>query len=161
MEKQIEKPKNNFKKKMFSYLLAASLTLLPLKLKSEEEYIPYNLYRYNPYSENLFSNDPFWTYRVRDVCDTQFSKYVNKKNETVPIFFVAYKDGRAGVFILPLKSEKEMFYYEFEKKFEVREDNVCYIFDGLEKYNGKEVIYFRVLDKNGKTVNYGVPFGMF
>ena len=74
---------------------------------------------------------------------------------------MAYKDGRAGVFILPLKSEKEMFYYEFEKKFEVREDNVCYIFDGLEKYNGKEVIYFRVLDKNGKTVNYGVPFGMF
>ncbi len=161
MEKQIEKPKNNFKKKMFCYLLAASLTLLPLKLKSDETYIPKNLYRYNPYSENLFSNDPFWTHRVRDVCNTHFSTYVNKKNEIVPILFVAYNDGRAGVFILPMKSEKEMFYYEFEKKFEIQDFNVCHIFDGVEEYKGNKIVYFRVVDKKGETVNYGVPYGMF
>lgn len=161
MEKKIEKPKKEFKKKLFTYLLTASLTLLPLKLKSDETYVPKNLYKYNLYSENLFSNDPFWTYRVSDVCNMQFSTYVNKKNEIVPIFFVAYNDGKAGVFILPMKGEKEMFYYEFEKKFEISDSNICHIFDGVEEYNGNKIVYFRVVDKKGETVNYGVPYKMF
>jgi len=156
-----KKKKESIKKKIFTYLLATSLTLLPINIKSEETYIPKKLFRYNPISQNLFCNDPFWTYKIENVCDTEFSKYINKNNETVPVLFVAYKDGRAGVFILPMKEEKKLLYYEFERRFEVREDNTCYIFEGEDEKDGKKFLYFRVIDKNGKPMNYGIPYGMF
>jgi hypothetical protein len=161
MDKQIEKPKNKFKKKIFSYLLAASITLLPLRIKSEEPYVPKNLYFYNQFTSNLVCSDPLWAHKIENVCAVEFSKYTTKKNLTIPIMFVAYKDGRAGVYFLPIRSEKKMFYYEFENKFKVAKNKSCLIFEGTDEKDSLKFVYFRVVQDDGETINYGIPQGMF
>jgi len=162
MEKQIvNEIKNRIKKHFVTLSIIASLSLLPLKAQ-ETELKPYkNLYFYSEISENLISRDPFWTYPIKNICGHQFGEYLNKKNEKVPLMFVAYSDGRAGFFILPSKSETEILYYEYSQKFEPRKDGVCHIFEGEDSLNGKKFIYFRVVDNKGETVNYGINEGQF
>lgn len=162
MEKQIvNEIKKKIKKHFVTLGIIASLSLLPLKAQ-EVQLKPYkNLYFYSEISENLISRDPFWTYSVKNVCGYLFGEYLNKKNEKVPLMFVAYEDGRAGFFLLPSKSEKEILYYEYTQKFEPRKDGVCYIFDGEDLKGGKKFIYFRVVDNKGTTVNYGINEGQF
>lgn len=162
MEKKlIKKIKDNIKKKFVTLSLIASLSLLPLNAQ-ETQLKPYkNLYFYSEVSDNLISRDPFWTHEIKNVCDYQFGDYINKNKEKVPLMFVAYKDGRAGFFILPVKSENTILYYEFSQKFEVRKDNVCHIFEGDDEINGKKYMYFRVVQGNGETVNYGIPYEQF
>lgn len=120
----------------------------------------YDLLRYSDNSSILCSNDPEWKYDIKDVCDYQFADY-NGKNGPAAVLFIAYNDGRAGIFILPLDGTTIVSYFEFDKKFEVREDGTCHIFEGNDEHKGKKFVYFRVVDKNGETVNYAVFEGDF
>jgi hypothetical protein len=162
MNKQIEKKKSKLKQKFLTLALLTSITLLPLKLGAQSLHKSSNdLYLYSTVRNVLISQDPGWIKRFENVCDVQFADYLNKKNEKVPVLFVAYKDGRAGFLILPVKGENKYLEYEFEEKFEPRKDGKCYIFDGIEKKESQKYSYFRVLQEGGETKNYGIPYGMF
>lgn len=136
-----------------------------LDIKSVEEFddnsiSKCSIYLYNSFTENIVSRDPFWHYFLPNVSCHQIVDYKNRKNETVPLLFVAYENGSAGFFILPINSEKEMLYYEFKGKYKANKDK-CLLFEGIDEYKNKNVFYFRIVQPDGETVNYGIPEGMF
>jgi hypothetical protein len=164
MNKQIEKKNNNgkLKQKFLTLALLASMSLLPLKLEGNSIHKSSNeLYIFSTFRNVLVSQNPAWIKRFENVCDVQFADYINKNNEKVPVLFVAYKDGKAGFLVLPVKGENKYLHYDFEEKFEPREDGKCYIFEGVDEKENQKFLYFRVVDKNGEAVNYGIPYGMF
>jgi hypothetical protein len=159
MNKIIEKKKQKF----FALAFLTFMSLLPLKLDANSIHRSSNdLYVFSTYRNVLVSQDPAWIKPLKNVCDAQFADYRNNNGDIVPVLFVAYKDGRAGIFILPVKGENEYSYYEFDEKFEPRKDGVCYIFEGKEAdKENRSFIYFRVVDKHGEAVNYAVLEGSF
>jgi hypothetical protein len=160
MKKKIKKKKNNgkFTQKFLTLALLTSMSLLPLKLDAQSLHKSSNdLYLYSRSRNVLISQNPAWIKRFENVCDVQFADYKNKNFETVPVLFVTYNDGRAGFLILPIKGENKYKYYEFEEKFEPRENKKCFIFEGEQE----NILYFRVVEESGKTKNYGIPYGMF
>lgn len=119
-------------------------------------------YVFNSNRGLLISREPVWFRHLENVCSVQFADYRNKDDDIVPVLFVAYNDGRAAFFVLPVKGENECLYYQFDREFEPREDKVCYIFDGKETdKKNRPFIYFRVVDKHGEAVNYAVYEGDF
>lgn len=120
----------------------------------------YSFHRYSDTRSAIYSNDPEWVYEIKDVCDYQFADYHGKNGPALALF-IAYKDGRAGIYILPLDGTAIVSYFEFEKKFEIRQDGVCHIFDGIDEHHRKKFVYFRVVDNQGETVNYAVFEGDF
>lgn len=162
IKRELKTKKNKIKQKFLTLALLASTTLLPLRLGAE--YLSSNkLYIYNRTRNVLISQEPYWFKDLKNVCDVQFADYINKKEEKVPILFVAYKDGKAGFYVLPVNGENEYIYYEFDEKFKPSDNGRCYIFEGLEKdkKNKQKILYFRVVEQNGETKNYGVPYNMF
>ncbi len=162
LKKEIENKKNKIKQKFLTLALLVSTTLFPLKLDAELT-SSNKLYVYNTTRNILISQEPYWFKDLENVCEVQFADYINKKNEKVPVLFVAYKSGKAGFYVLPVNGENEYLYYEFNEKFKTPENGRCYIFDGIEKNkkNNQKILYFRVVEQNGETKNYGIPYGMF
>lgn len=169
MNKQIEKKKNSkIKQKFLTLALLTSMSLLPLKLEGNSLHKSSNeLYIFSTRRNVLVSQNPAWIKRFENVCDVQFADYKNKNFETVPVLFVAYKDGRAGFLILPIKGENEYLYYEFDEKFNPSKNGRCYIFEGVDekksvnKKENQKFLYFRVVEESGETKNYGIPYEMF
>lgn len=158
MNKQIEKKPSKLKQKFLTLALLTSMTLLPLKLDAQSVHRSSNeLYVYSKLRNVLISQNPGWVKKMNNVCNVQFADYTNKDFEEVPVLFVAYNDGRAGFLILPNKGENEYKYYEFDEKFKPSESGKCFIFEGVEE----NILYFRVVEEDGKTKNYGIPYGMF
>ena len=163
MNKQLEKnKKSNFKQKFLTLALLSSMALLPLKLGADYIHKSSNeVYIYSKTRNILISQEPAWMKTLQNVCDVQFADYLNKNNDIVPVLFVAYKDGRVGFFVLSVKGENEYLYYEYEEKFIPRKDEVCYIFEGVDEKEDKKFLYFRIVEEDGETKNYGIPYGMF